>query len=132
MSGRSTGPPRTVLPVRWAVALWTAQAYAHGSDCVCYFRWRAATMAQELMHSGLLRHDETLDRGGAEVGALELPDGQMGTSGAALCSSTTMKSSGSTTCSRIAKARATGARHALLRVLRSLGVDVDVRHRTTT
>jgi len=59
------------LPARGAVALWTAQAYAHGADVVSYFRWRAATMAQELMHSGLLRHDETLDRGGEEIAALE-------------------------------------------------------------
>jgi beta-galactosidase len=29
-------------------------------------------VAQELMHSGLLRHDETLDRGGAEIAALEI------------------------------------------------------------
>lgn len=40
---------------------------------ISYFRWRAATVAQELMHSGLLRHDETRDRGGAEIAALELP-----------------------------------------------------------
>ncbi|MGI9252506.1 MAG: beta-galactosidase, partial [Thermomicrobiales bacterium] len=55
-----------------AVALWTAQAYAHGCDVVSYFRDRAATIAQELMHSGLLRHDETLDIGGQEVAGLEL------------------------------------------------------------
>lgn len=61
------------LPAPGAVALWTAQAWAHGCDVVSYFRDRAATMAQELMHSGLLRHDETLDRGGAEVAGLELP-----------------------------------------------------------
>jgi len=60
------------LPARGAVALWTAQAYAHGASCVSYFRWRAATVAQELMHSGLLRHDETVDRGGQEVGSLEM------------------------------------------------------------
>jgi beta-galactosidase len=55
------------------VSLWTAQGFAHGCDVISYFRWRAATVAQELMHSGLLRHDETLDRGGEEVAALELP-----------------------------------------------------------
>ncbi|HEY7036756.1 MAG TPA: beta-galactosidase [Thermomicrobiales bacterium] len=60
------------LPAAGAAALWTAQAYAHGASCVSYFRWRAATIAQELMHSGLLRHDETLDRGGEEVAGLEL------------------------------------------------------------
>jgi len=60
------------LPAYGAVALWTAQAWAHGANVVSYFRWRASTMAQELMHSGLLRHDETLDRGGEEVTALDL------------------------------------------------------------
>ncbi|MFM8594454.1 MAG: beta-galactosidase [Chloroflexota bacterium] len=70
------------LPATGAVALWTAQAYAHGCDVVSYFRDRAATVAQELMHSGLLRHDETLDRGGEEVAALELggrPNGDVQT-----------------------------------------------------
>lgn len=60
------------LPATGAVALWTAQGYAHGCDVISYFRDRAATIAQELMHSGLLRHDETLDRGGQEVAGLEL------------------------------------------------------------
>ncbi len=60
------------LPASGAVALWTIQAWAHGADVVAYFRWRAATVAQELMHSGLLRHDETLDRGGEEIAALDL------------------------------------------------------------
>ena len=72
-AGQVNWAPSNCLPADGAVALWTAQAYAHGASCVSYFRWRAATVAQELMHSGLLRHDETLDRGGEEVAALELP-----------------------------------------------------------
>jgi beta-galactosidase len=60
------------LPAPGAVALWTAQGYAHGCDVISYFRWRAATVAQELMHSGLLRHDGTLDRGGVEIAGLEI------------------------------------------------------------
>jgi beta-galactosidase len=72
-AGQINWAPYNPLPARGAVALWTAQAYAHGFDAVSYFRWRAATVAQELMHSGLLRHDETLDRGGEEIAALELP-----------------------------------------------------------
>jgi beta-galactosidase len=60
------------LPAPGAVALWTAHAWAHGANVVSYFRWRAATMAQELMHSGLLRHNETLDRGGTEIASLDL------------------------------------------------------------
>ncbi|THF70290.1 beta-galactosidase [Deinococcus sp. Arct2-2] len=68
--GQVNWAPHNPLPADGAVQLWTAQAWAHGADVVSYFRWRAATMAQEVMHSGLLRHDETPDRGHAEVGAL--------------------------------------------------------------
>ncbi|GHF49370.1 beta-galactosidase [Deinococcus metalli] len=69
--GQVNWAPYNPLPADGAVALWTAQAWAHGADVVSYFRWRAATMAQEVMHSGLLRHDETEDRGLAEVRALD-------------------------------------------------------------
>ncbi len=65
--GQVNWAPFNPLPADGAVQLWTAQAWAHGVDVVSYFRWRAATMAQEVMHSGLLRHDETPDRGHAEV-----------------------------------------------------------------
>ncbi len=54
-------------PVNWApynpeplpgmVRLWTWEAFAHGAEAVCYFRWRQAPMAQEQMHAGLLRPD---------------------------------------------------------------------------
>ena len=79
-NGQINWAPNNPLPARGAVALWTAQAFGHGCDVVAYFRDRAATVAQELMHSGLLRHDETLDRGGQEVAALEivgLPNGEV-------------------------------------------------------
>jgi len=69
--GQVNWAPFNPLPAEGAVALWTAQGWAHGADAVVYFRWRAATMAQEVMHSGLLRHNETPDRGYAEVKALE-------------------------------------------------------------
>lgn len=65
--GQVNWAPYNPLPADGAVSLWTAQAWAHGADCVSYFRWRAATMAQEVLHSGLLRHDETPDRGFFEV-----------------------------------------------------------------
>lgn len=71
--GQINWAPHNALPAAGAVALWTALAYAHGADVVSYFRWKAATVAQELMHSGVLRHDDTLDRGGEELAALELP-----------------------------------------------------------
>lgn len=55
------------LPAKGAVKLWSAQAWAHGASSVVYFRWRACHMAQEIMHSGLLRQDGTEDRGFADV-----------------------------------------------------------------
>ncbi len=71
-AGQVNWAPSNCIPAEGAVALWTAQAYAHGASCVSYFRWRAATIAQELMHSGILRHDETLDRGGQEIARMEM------------------------------------------------------------
>ena len=54
-------------PVNWApvnpaplpgmVRLWSWEAFAHGAETVCYFRWRQAPFAQEQMHAGLLRPD---------------------------------------------------------------------------
>ena len=55
-------------PVNWApynpdplpgmVRLWTWEAFAHGAEAVCYFRWRQAHFAQEQLHAGLLRPDD--------------------------------------------------------------------------
>ncbi len=55
-------------PVNWAaynpsplpgmVGLWTWEAFAHGAETVCYFRWRQAPFAQEQMHAGMLRPDD--------------------------------------------------------------------------
>lgn len=54
-------------PVNWApwnpdplpgmARLWAWEAFAHGAEAVCYFRWRQAPFAQEQMHAGLLRAD---------------------------------------------------------------------------
>lgn len=60
------------IPDDGAVALWTAQAWGHGASGIMYFRWRACHMAQEIMHSGLLRHDGSPDRGYQEVASLDL------------------------------------------------------------
>ncbi|MDU0355222.1 beta-galactosidase [Paraglaciecola aquimarina] len=56
-------------PVNWAlhnprpekgmVRLWSWQAFAHGADCVCFFRWRQAPFAQEQMHAGIKRNDNS-------------------------------------------------------------------------
>jgi beta-galactosidase len=71
-AGQINWAPFNPVPTAGAVALWAAEAYAHGANCASYFRWRAGTAAQELMHSGLLRHDETRDRGGQEIANLDL------------------------------------------------------------
>lgn len=54
-------------PVNWApynpdplpgmARLWAWEAFAHGAEAVCYFRWRQLPFAQEQMHAGLLRPD---------------------------------------------------------------------------
>lgn len=56
-------------PVNWAVhnprpapnmiALWSWVAFAHGAESVCYFRWRQVPFAQEQMHAGLKRVDNS-------------------------------------------------------------------------
>ncbi|WEK49932.1 MAG: beta-galactosidase [Candidatus Kaistia colombiensis] len=67
-------------PVNWAaynpaplpgmVRLWTWEAYAHGAEAVCYFRWRQAPFAQEQMHAGLMRPDNIPAPALAEVQAV--------------------------------------------------------------
>jgi len=64
-------------PVNWAmhnpipapgmIRLWTLEAFAHGASCVCYFRWRQAPFAQEQMHAGLLRPDDSKSEAWAEI-----------------------------------------------------------------
>ena len=59
-------------PVNWApfnpdphpgmVRLWSHEAFAHGAEVVSYFRWRQAPFAQEQMHTGLNRPDNSPDR----------------------------------------------------------------------
>jgi beta-galactosidase len=64
-------------PVNWApwnpaplpgmVRLWTWEAFAHGAETVCFFRWRQAPFAQEQMHAGLLRPDSIAAPGLSEA-----------------------------------------------------------------
>lgn len=64
-------------PVNWAnnnprpapgmIRFWTLEAFAHGADCVCYFRWRQAPFAQEQMHAGLLRPDNSKPKPGLKL-----------------------------------------------------------------
>ena len=67
-------------PVNWApynpeplpgmVRLWSWEAFAHGAEAVCYFRWRQAPFAQEQLHAGLLRPDSEAAPGFAEAEAV--------------------------------------------------------------
>jgi len=67
-------------PVNWArhnprpapgmIRLWTLEAFAHGADCVSYFRWRQAPFAQEQMHAGLLRPDDSATPAMGEIRAV--------------------------------------------------------------
>ena len=64
-------------PVNWAthnprpepgmIALWSWVAFAHGADTLCYFRWRQAGFAQEQMHAGLKRIDNSPSAAWPEV-----------------------------------------------------------------
>ena len=49
--------PHNPAPAPGMVRLWTWEAFAHGAECVSYFRWRQAPFAQEQYHAGLLRPD---------------------------------------------------------------------------
>ncbi|MHA0041904.1 beta-galactosidase [Deinococcus sp. PEB2-63] len=117
------------LPESGAVRLWTEQAWAHGADACVYFRWQAATMAQEVLHSGLLRHDGRPDRGFHEVAALRpqaYPLGPVRTRVALLHDYESLWLIN-------AQPHADGMNYwaqtlAYYRALRSLGVDVDVIH----
>ena len=86
-------------PVNWApwnpdplpgmARLWAWEAFAHGAEAVCYFRWRQAPFAQEQMHAGLLRPDSAPAQAFGEAGqvATELaamPDVETGPSDVAL------------------------------------------------
>jgi beta-galactosidase len=49
--------PHNPAPLPGMPRLWALEAFAHGAETVCYFRWRQAPIAQEQMHAGLLRPD---------------------------------------------------------------------------
>ncbi|WP_296423132.1 beta-galactosidase [Yoonia sp.] len=49
--------PYNPAPLPGMARLWAWEAFAHGAETVCYFRWRQTPFAQEQMHAGLLRPD---------------------------------------------------------------------------
>ncbi|MBV7395956.1 beta-galactosidase [Mameliella sediminis] len=59
--------PYNPAPLPGMVRLWSWEAFAHGAEAVCYFRWRQAPMAQEQMHAGLLRPDSVAAPGLTEA-----------------------------------------------------------------
>ncbi|WP_299417243.1 beta-galactosidase [uncultured Sulfitobacter sp.] len=59
--------PHNPAPLDGMVRLWTWEAFAHGAEAVCYFRWRQAPFAQEQMHAGLLRPDSVAAAGLSEA-----------------------------------------------------------------
>jgi len=59
--------PHNPAPAPGMVRLWTWEAFAHGAECVSYFRWRQAPFAQEQYHAGLLRPDSVEAEGFREA-----------------------------------------------------------------
>lgn len=59
--------PNNPRPAPGMIRFWTLEAFAHGADCVCFFRWRQAAFAQEQMHAGLLRPDNSKSEAWAQV-----------------------------------------------------------------
>ena len=59
--------PHNPVPAAGMVRVWTWEAFAHGAECVSYFRWRQLPFAQEQMHAGLLRPDGAEATGHAEA-----------------------------------------------------------------
>lgn len=59
--------PYNPAPLPGMVRLWSWEAFAHGAEAVCFFRWRQAPFAQEQMHAGLLRPDDAPAPGLAEA-----------------------------------------------------------------
>ena len=49
--------PYNPAPLPGMSRAWALEAFAHGAETVCWFRWRQAPFAQEQMHAGLLRPD---------------------------------------------------------------------------
>lgn len=83
--------PHNPRPAQGMVRLWTIQAFAHGADCVSYFRWRQAPFAQEQMHAGLLRPDRSkadawaeIEQVQSELAELGLADHPIGSAPAAI------------------------------------------------
>ena len=81
--------PYNPAPLPGMARLWAWEAFAHGAETVCYFRWRQAPFAQEQMHAGLLRPDSEAAPALAEARQVadeiaEMPDADTAPAQAAL------------------------------------------------
>ena len=81
--------PYNLDPLPGMARLWAWEAFAHGAEAVCYFRWRQAPVGQETMHAGLLRPDSQPAPALAEVAQVArelsaMPDVQHTTAAVAL------------------------------------------------
>ena len=81
--------PYNPAPLPGMARLWAWEAFAHGAEAVCYFRWRQAPFAQEQMHAGLLRPDSVPAPALAEAAQVArelaaMPDVDAGTADVAL------------------------------------------------
>jgi len=128
-AGQINWVPSNPLPPAGAVRLWTTHAWAHGASVVTYFRWRAALHGQEQMHSGLLRHDGSRDRGGEEVAHFDL----LGLPVSSDRASVVLLHDYDSLWAYHQQPHSAGANYwaqmlLFYSTLRSLGVDVDVRH----
>lgn len=73
--------PHNPRPAPGMIRLWSWEAFAHGASCVSYFRWRQVPFAQEQMHAGLRRPDNSnadawpeIERLKAELDSLGIND----------------------------------------------------------
>ncbi|MDJ0626753.1 MAG: beta-galactosidase [Rhodobacter sp.] len=75
--------PYNPAPLPGMARLWAWEAFAHGAEAVCYFRWRQAPFAQEQMHAGLLRPDSADAPALAEAAQVTREIGQLPDTGPA-------------------------------------------------
>ena len=81
--------PYNPAPLPGMIRLWTWEAFAHGAECVSYFRWRQAPFGHEQHHAGLLHPDHTPAPGLAEAAQVArdlttMPDVEQGRASVAL------------------------------------------------
>ena len=81
--------PWNPAPLAGMLRLWAWEAFAHGAETVCAFRWRQAPFGQEQMHAGLLLPDGRPAPGLAEMSRVareveEVPEVETGPARVAL------------------------------------------------